>query len=50
MTPPNVPGAPKPTEQLASEKLQVLKSRLEKSGTIEDAVAYRMAKRGAQRR
>jgi hypothetical protein len=43
------PGAPKPTEQLASEKLHALKSRLEKSGSIEDAVAYRLAKRGARR-
>jgi hypothetical protein len=44
------PGAPKPTEQLASEKLQKLRSRLENSGSIDDAVAYRLAKRGAQRR
>jgi hypothetical protein len=42
------PGAPKPTEQRAAERLQGLKAKLEKSGSIEDAVAYRLAKRGAR--
>jgi hypothetical protein len=43
------PGAPKPREQLAAEKLQGLKAKLEKSGSLDDALAYRMAKRGVSR-
>ena len=42
-------GAPKSRDQLSSEKLQALKSKMEKSGSMDDAVAYRLAKRGVSR-
>jgi hypothetical protein len=41
-------GAPKPAEQRASERLMALKAKLAKTGTVEDAVAYRLAKRGVR--
>jgi hypothetical protein len=43
------PGAPKPMEQRATERLQALKAKLEKSGSLDDALAYRMAKLGVRR-
>lgn len=41
-------GAPKPAEQRAIEKVNALKSKLTKTGSMEDALAYRMAKRGVR--
>lgn len=41
-------GAPKPAEQRASERLAGLKAKLAKSGSLDDAIAYRMAKRGVR--
>lgn len=41
-------GAPKPAEQRASERLAALKAKMIKTGTVEDATAYRMAKRGVR--
>jgi hypothetical protein len=43
------PGAPKPREQLASEKLEALKAKMQKTGSLDDALAYRLAKRGVSR-
>jgi hypothetical protein len=42
------PSAPKPAEQLASERIQALKRRLDKTGSEQDALAYRLAKRGVR--
>ena len=43
------PGAPKPAEQRASERLAALKAKMIKSGKLEDATAYQLAKRGVSR-
>src|SRR5262249_34168116 len=40
------PGAPKAKRQSASEKLAAGHARMVKTGKEEDALAYRMAKRG----
>lgn len=40
------PGAPKPAEQRATEKLAALKAKMQRTGSPEDALAYRLAKRG----
>lgn len=42
------PGAPKPAEQRASERIAALHAKAKKSGTVEDAIAYRMAKSGVR--
>jgi hypothetical protein len=44
------PGAPKAQEQIASDRINALKAKMEKSGSFDDALAYRLAtKRGASR-